>query len=107
MPNLRSHVRIALKNILLITDFSPASVSALPFALAFARLYEAKLLVAHVVAAEPHSMVVTDRLAAEDDQDLRPARKSLEVYLRRGIGPCLRDSAGTRRSRQSHFRTDS
>lgn len=90
MPATGTPARIALKNILLTTDFSPASTAALPFALAFARLYEAKLFVAHVVPAEAHLMVVTDRLPAQDDRDWREARRNLSEFASREVldPPC-------------------
>ena len=40
--------RIAIKNVLFATDFSPASNSALPYALSMVRRYEANLFVVHV-----------------------------------------------------------
>jgi len=46
--------RIALNNILFATDFSPHSNAALPYALAIARQYAAKLFGAHVVPSEDY-----------------------------------------------------
>src|ERR1700674_797146 len=49
MKTLEAGKRIAMSNILFATDFSPHSNTALPYALAFARQYGAKLCGAHVV----------------------------------------------------------
>ncbi len=47
--------KIALKNILAATDFSPASESALGYALAIARHYKSKVLLVHAVESTSHS----------------------------------------------------
>lgn len=60
MPTIPEATRITLKNILFPTDFSPASNSALPFALAFARMYGATLLPAHVVPSGADARVTSD-----------------------------------------------
>jgi nucleotide-binding universal stress UspA family protein len=49
MPVQKASVRLTFENILFPTDFTAASDAALPFALAFARWYGAKLIVAHAV----------------------------------------------------------
>jgi len=77
MTTLHAPSRIALKNILLTTDFTRASGAALPYAQAFIKLYGATLVVAHVVQSEPHRMMVLDRLPAQDDQALEDARMKL------------------------------
>jgi nucleotide-binding universal stress UspA family protein len=69
--------RIALKNILITTDFSAASSAALPFALAFAQMFSGRLFAAHVLAPEPRLQVVTDRLPAQDDHEWWDARQKL------------------------------
>jgi len=81
MPAVQTPARIALKNILLTTDLSPSSTAVLPFALAFARLYEANLFVVHVLPPEPHLMLVPDRLPAQDDADLEQARRQLSQFI--------------------------
>jgi hypothetical protein len=43
MPNAEVGTRIALKNILYLTDFSEPSEAALPFATSVAREYGAKI----------------------------------------------------------------
>ena len=46
--------RIALKNILLLTDFSPPSEVALPFAVSIAREFGARVHALHVLMPEPY-----------------------------------------------------
>ena len=48
MKTVDVHTRVALKNILFTTDFSPAADAALPFAIQMARRYGAKLHGVHV-----------------------------------------------------------
>lgn len=48
---------IRLENILFATDFSTASVAALPFVTAVARRYGSKVYLAHVVSTEPYPML--------------------------------------------------
>jgi len=77
MTTLQSLHRISLKNILLPTDFSSASGAALPYALAFVRLYGARLTLTNVVAREPLLMAVPDRLPVQDELPLAEARLKL------------------------------
>lgn len=63
MAALPQVARISLKDILFPTDFSPASESALPFALELARIYGARVHVAHVILPEPHSHVLSPRVS--------------------------------------------
>lgn len=60
MKTLQAGKRIALKNILFATDFSPCSTAALPYARAIARQYGAKLYGAHVLPAEDYLFVAPD-----------------------------------------------
>ncbi len=77
IPEVQEVSRIFVKNILFPTDFSPASGAALPFALAFARIYDSTLFLAHVVPQEPHLQVTLDRVPEQDDQVLKDARQQL------------------------------
>ena len=84
-------VRIALKNILFPTDFSPASDAALPFALALARIYGSTILMAHALPTEPMLQVVPDRIPEQDNQDWQQAREKLAECTRNvalGDIPC-------------------
>lgn len=52
MNTMECTTRIALENILLATDFSPASEAPLACAEAFARHYDARMYLVHVIAPE-------------------------------------------------------
>ena len=80
MPTIPQVARISLKNILVPTDFSAASCSALPFALSLARIYGSTLIAFHVIPPEPLQQVVTDRLPAQDDRDWQQARQNLTGF---------------------------
>jgi nucleotide-binding universal stress UspA family protein len=60
MKSLEVGKRIALSNILFATDFSPHSDVAVPYALAIANLYGAKLYGAHVVSSEDYFFTAPD-----------------------------------------------
>src|SRR5204863_811841 len=53
MRAIEAGVRLTLKNILLLTDFSEPSELALPFATAIAREYESKVYAMHVLTPVP------------------------------------------------------
>ena len=63
--------RIALKNVLFLTDFSEPSVAALPFAAMIARSYGAKVTALHVLVPSPYTYTTpemgADLLDAQDD----------------------------------------
>ena len=62
--------RIALKNILFLTDFSGPSTIALPYAAMIARAYGAKVTALHVVAPSPYTYMAQEGAAAVlDAQD--------------------------------------
>ncbi len=44
--------QIQINRVLLATDFSPGSMAALPYAVAFARRFHSTLYLAHVIADE-------------------------------------------------------
>jgi nucleotide-binding universal stress UspA family protein len=69
-PQLLPAKRISLGNALLLTDFSPSSELALPWAVALASRYEGKIVVAHVISPEmyeyaPPELVPQMRTAIE------------------------------------------
>jgi nucleotide-binding universal stress UspA family protein len=80
MPTLEPVTRISLKNILLPTDFSEVSSSAIPFALPFARLYGARLVAAHFLEPVPRPQVVFDRVPEQDYQDWIDAKQKLLAF---------------------------
>src|ERR1700752_2762175 len=69
MKTLEAGKRIALGKILFATDFSPESNRALPYALAIARQYGAKVYGAHVAAAEDYLFTAPDLWPAHLQQD--------------------------------------
>jgi nucleotide-binding universal stress UspA family protein len=60
MKTLEAGKRIVLNHILFATDFSPHSNAALPYALAIARQYGARLFGAHVVPSEDYLFTAPD-----------------------------------------------
>ena len=78
MPTISQVSRISIKKILFPTDFSPESNTALPFALALAKLYGSTLLLAHALPPEPRRQVVLDQLPAQDDLAWQAARHQLD-----------------------------
>jgi len=70
-----------LKNILLATDFSPASAAALPHALKVARQYEAKLYIAHVICAEILDLMTPERTPEIREQARQLAQQNMEHLL--------------------------
>ena len=54
MEALRTNTRISFSNILITTDFSKNSRTALPYATALAEQYGARCLVAHALRPEPN-----------------------------------------------------
>jgi nucleotide-binding universal stress UspA family protein len=52
---LSAEPKISLKNIIVATDFSPASESALDHAIAIARHYDSKVLLVHAVESTPQA----------------------------------------------------
>jgi nucleotide-binding universal stress UspA family protein len=67
MEALRTNARISLDNILVTTDFSQVSKAALPYAIALARQYEGRIVVAHALRPEPRLSVPVDPLPVEAD----------------------------------------
>lgn len=56
----KANKMVQLDKILVATDFSPASMRALDYALALARRYESYLHVAHVISADAYPMVAPE-----------------------------------------------
>jgi len=81
MPTLAPVSRLSLKNILVPTDFSPASRAAVPFAQSLAQIYGSTILFAHAIPPEPHLPVVTDRVPEEDAFVWQDARSKLETFI--------------------------
>ncbi len=64
MNAIKPGTRVALENILFLTDFSDASELAIPFALNLARQYESKILALHVLTASPLAYASPESAAA-------------------------------------------
>ena len=77
MHTIQTNKRILLNNVLFATDFSKSSKAALPYAIALARQYDAKVFMAHAIAPEPHLSVPLDPLPANAD----PSRLDAERHL--------------------------
>ena len=106
MPNLSTGVRIALRNVLYLTDFSKPSEAALPYAIAIAREYGASVYALHVVLPDPYadmtpgmaiSLVEAQEGAAKAQmQQLEPQLAGIphETILARGsaVWPALEEA---------------
>ena len=77
--DLESHV--APKNILLATDFSPASEAVLPHALALASHYASNLYVAHVISSEFRGFLPPEETATKLQQARGFTGQKLEPLL--------------------------
>jgi nucleotide-binding universal stress UspA family protein len=96
MKAAEAKARIALKNILFATDFSPASLAALPFAKQIARRYGAKIYGVHVnpflnyTGVEPNAWPAmteaAERTAKEDAQRLDEELQGVEHEVVVGEG---------------------
>jgi len=85
MQTAEAGKRIALNHILFATDFSPHSQAALPYALAIAHQYGARLYGAHVLAADDYMFVAPETWPARvqrEEELQREAIERLEEQLR-------------------------
>jgi len=87
MKTLEAGKRIALKNVLFATDFSPYSNLALPYALAIARQYGSKVFGAHVAPAEDYLFAAPEAWAAKINQseDLKQESTAILEDQLRGV----------------------
>ena len=74
--------RLAIHNILFTTDFTEASRQALPFAAAYARRYNAHLVIANVVEQIPMSTVPMDAVPPDLDRDQERAHEYMQQFTR-------------------------
>src|ERR1700739_3806607 len=85
MKAVQARTRIALKNILFATDFSPAAAAAMPFALQIARAYGAKVYGVHVNPFENYAVAAPEAWAAmaeTADQRVKQDTARLHEQLR-------------------------
>lgn len=80
MPTVLSNARISVSNILVATDFSRASKLALPYAIALARQFDAKIVVGHAISPPAHLTIPLDPLPEEADTVLRDAERNLTDF---------------------------
>src|SRR5271166_5328581 len=87
MKTLEAGKRIALKNVLFATDFSPYSNVALPYALAIAQQYGSKVFGAHVAPAEDYLFAAPEAWAAKINQseDLKQESTAILEDQLRGV----------------------
>jgi nucleotide-binding universal stress UspA family protein len=110
MSAVETRPLIALKNILVATDFSEYSQAALTVAVSFARRHGAKLWVTHVVPPHPRLAIPIEAMPARFDAECTAAERDLaslgqcsllegiphELVLERGeLGPVLSDIVAT------------
>jgi nucleotide-binding universal stress UspA family protein len=70
MSTVRTATAASFKNILFLTDFSPASAGALAYSLAFARHFKTRLFPAHVMEPVlPEAGVVPSEQAVKDQEE--------------------------------------
>ena len=73
--------QISLSNILVATDFSPASEAALGFALAIARRYESRIYVAHVILPNTYQLVPPEAVEPTYELVRRQAEEEMTDLL--------------------------
>ena len=86
MPTLEISTRISFKNILFLTDFTPASEAAFTYALALARHFDARLYPAHAVT--PYMPTELDAPVAADVTEMLEAGKRaqlIELIEKKGV----------------------
>src|ERR1700693_699208 len=82
MEALYTNTRISLSKILVTTDFSQVSKTALAYATALANQYEAKIVIAHALSPEPPLSLPLVPLPVESDSvRLRAEPKLLDFVL--------------------------
>lgn len=98
MTNVAAGVRISLKNILYLTDFSEPSEAALPFAVSIAREYGAKVHAFHVLIPVGYTYMTPELTAAALEAEEEVARDNMrrveshlvglphESVIERGVG---------------------
>jgi nucleotide-binding universal stress UspA family protein len=81
MPTLQASLRLSFSNILFPTHFSDASSAALPYAQAFARIYGARIFVAHAVTPHPPIFLPMEPIPLELDGEWYDAQARLNHFL--------------------------
>jgi nucleotide-binding universal stress UspA family protein len=75
---------VQLTNILVGTDFSPASDRALEYALSLARRYEARIFLTHVITSDANVMVAPEIMARTYETEVCEAQRRMGEILTSG-----------------------
>ena len=78
MTEVKNDIRVAINNILYLTDFSQPSEAALPFAVAIAREYQAKLHAFHALIPAVYSYTTPETAAATLDAQEEDAQANMQ-----------------------------
>jgi nucleotide-binding universal stress UspA family protein len=78
MTTLQAPTRVKLENILFATDFSTQSERALQFALAFAKLHSARIVIVHAAPPEPHYAVPMEPIPLELDPIMLESKRNMD-----------------------------
>jgi len=89
MPTAKTSTRLTFDNILFPTDFTGASDAALPYVLAVARWYGAKVFVTHAVAPPTPLSIPLEPIPLEMDALWQEARRRADQFLQ---SHCLGDT---------------
>lgn len=81
MKPLSPQVRVALSNILMAVDFSPATQAALPFALEIARRYGSRIYLAHVIRPDVCKLASPEAITTVLDEARRDAERQMARVL--------------------------
>jgi nucleotide-binding universal stress UspA family protein len=81
MKLIDAKTRVALRNILLAVDFSPASVAAELYAAAIAQRYGSRIYLAHVIRPDVYQLASPEALAAVLDDAHRTAEQQMSKIL--------------------------
>lgn len=81
MPTAQASLRLSFKNVLLPTDFTPASNTALAYARAFAHDYGSKIFVTHAVTPTPPIFLPMEPIPGNMDAEWNDAQVELKKFL--------------------------
>ncbi len=81
MKLVDAQTRVALRNILMAIDFSPASDAALGYAIAIAHRYGSRIYMAHVIRPDVYQLVAPEATASALDQARRYAEQQMAKVL--------------------------
>jgi nucleotide-binding universal stress UspA family protein len=73
---------VIFRNILLATDFSDASLTALQYAIGAGRPYDSRVLIVHIIPAETPASVPPEAMPVDPESSRRHAEKEMSAFLR-------------------------